>query len=160
MRINALSIHCVFCARMRRIYAESSMRRWMWWMRSVMTSKLKSCSTHARYRSCPWVNDATWGVQISLITAYNCSTSLCRSKIWTSRCWTWGGNSRGLTWGGCECLLMPSCARCWAPSTKSPWTCGLTSSPSRKRTLRRCVQKLNKRDTCMLHIAKKTCSFL
>lgn len=39
---------------------------------------------------------------------------------------------------------MLSSAHCWAPNTRSPWTCGPTSSLSKKRTLRRCVQKLTK----------------
>lgn len=82
---------------------------------------------------------------------------LCRLKIWTSRCWTWGGNLRGPIWGGSVCLPMPSFARCWAPSTKSPWTCGPTSSLSKKRILRRCV---NKRDTCVRHIFSEPRNFL
>lgn len=64
-----------------------------------------------------------------------------RLKTWTSRCWTSGGNLRGLTFAEFVYLLTPSSARCWAPSTKSPWIFEPTWNPWRKRTLRRCVEK-------------------
>lgn len=63
-----------------------------------------------------------------------------RLKTWISRYWTSGGNSRGLIFDVSVCQLTPSFARCWAPSTKSPWICEPISSLSRKRTLKRCMQ--------------------
>lgn len=90
----------------------------IWWRTVTLR---KSCSTNGSVQSIfhPWS----------------------RLKTWTSRCWTSGGNSRGLISAVFVCPLMPSFARCWAPSTRSPWTSGPTSNLSRKRTLRRFVQK-------------------
>ncbi len=61
----------------------------------------------------------------------------CRSRTWTSKSWTWEANSSDPPWGESESPLTPSCALCWAPNTRCPWTWEQTSSPSRRKTQRR-----------------------